>query len=171
MSLVEHARAELERSGQTTEDPAYAASVVAAIAAFVSYGHSGGSAEVALEQLETLLKHRTLTPLTSDPEEWEDRSEISRSPLWQNRRDPAAFSTDAGQTWHFVDDRQPKDQYVMILNGELATNDGRLIVASGEQEKAALVGTVVPLPHEQLTVTEWIGGPDVLDRMTGRRDA
>lgn len=103
--LVEHARTELERCGQTAEDPGYAASLVAAIAAFASYGHSGGSASVAIEQLHTLLQFRTLSPLTSDPDEWEDRTEISSSPLWQNRRDPAAFSTDGGQTWHFVDDR------------------------------------------------------------------
>lgn len=104
-TLVEHARTELELCGQTAEDPGYAASLIAAIAAFASYGHSGGSASVAIDQLHRLLRFRTLSPLTSDPDEWEDRTEISGSPLWQNRRDSAAFSTDAGQTWHFVDDR------------------------------------------------------------------
>jgi hypothetical protein len=106
MSLVEHAKRELELSGQTAEDPAYAASIVAAVAAFASYGHSGGSALVAIEQLYTLLRYRTLSPITTDPDEWIDRSEVSSSPLWQNRRDSAAMSTDAGQTWYFVDDRR-----------------------------------------------------------------
>lgn len=107
MSLVEHATRELELSGQTAEDPGYAATLIATIAAFASYdGHSGGSAEAAIEQLHTLLQYRTLSPLTSDPEEWEDRSEISGAPLWQNRRDSAAMSRDGGQTWYFVDDRQ-----------------------------------------------------------------
>lgn len=105
MSLVEHARRELELSGQTAEDPAYAASIVAAVAAFASYGHSGGSAMVGIEQLHDLLRRRTLSPITADPAEWVDHSEISGAPLWQNRRDPAAMSTDGGQTWHFVDDR------------------------------------------------------------------
>lgn len=104
-ALVEHASRELERCGQTAEDPGYAASLVAAVAAFASYGHSGGSASFAIEQLNTLLQFRTLAPLTTDPEEWCDRSEISSSPLWQNVRDPAAFSRDGGQTWYFVDDR------------------------------------------------------------------
>ena len=49
-SLVEHAKRELELCGQTAEDPAYAASIVAAVEAFASYGHSGGSASVAIEQ-------------------------------------------------------------------------------------------------------------------------
>jgi hypothetical protein len=105
MSLVEHAHRELELCGQTAEDPGYAASLVAAIAAFASYGHSGGSASVAIQQLNLLLQRRTLSPLTSNPDEWEDRSEISSSPLWQNRRDPAAFSRNGGAAWYYVDDR------------------------------------------------------------------
>lgn len=107
--LVEHAKRELELSGQHAEDPAYSQSIVAAVAAFASYGHSGGSAAVAIEQLHWLLQFRPLSPLTSDPDEWIDHGEISNSPLWQNKRDPAAFSTDGGQTWYFVDDRAVVD--------------------------------------------------------------
>jgi hypothetical protein len=40
---------------------------------------------------------------------WMDRSEMSSSPLWQNMRDSAAFSTDAGATWYFVDDRKQQN--------------------------------------------------------------
>lgn len=104
-NLVEHARRELELCGQYAEDPAYAQSIIAAVAAFASYGHSGGSAEIAIDQLHTLLQRRVLSPITSDPVEWVDHSEISGSPLWQNRRDSAAFSTDGGKTWYFIDGR------------------------------------------------------------------
>lgn len=102
MNLLEHARRELELSGQTDEDPAYAASILGAVEAFVSYGHSGGSAAVAVEQLGRLLRFQPLSPLTSDPADWEDRSEMSGTPLWQNVRDPAVFSTDGGKTWRDV---------------------------------------------------------------------
>lgn len=105
-SLVEHAKFELERCGQYDSDPAYAQSVIAAVAAFSSYGHSGGSAEVAIEQLHTLLQRRTLSPLTPQPEEWVSREKESGFPIWQNMRDPAAFSADGGLTWYFVDDRR-----------------------------------------------------------------
>lgn len=105
-NLVDHAKRELKWCGQIESDPGYSASLIAAIAAFASYGHSGGSAEVAIEQLHDLLRFRTLSPLTQDPDEWEDRTEMSGAPLWQNRRDPAAFSEDGGQTWRFVDDRK-----------------------------------------------------------------
>lgn len=102
MSLVEHARRELALSGQAAEDPGYAASIVASVAAFASYGHSGGSAEVAIEQITRLLKFETLSPLTDDPEDWIDRSEESGVPMWQSTRDPKAFSTDGGATYYLL---------------------------------------------------------------------
>lgn len=97
--LVAHARRELEISGQYAEDPAYSESIIAAVAAFSDYGHSGGSASVAREQLHHLLGWEPLSPLTSAPEEWIDRSEMSGKPFWQSRRDPKAFSEDGGKTW------------------------------------------------------------------------
>jgi hypothetical protein len=101
-NLVEHARRELALCGQTAEDPAYAASLVATVAAFSSYGHSGGSAAIAVEQLARLLRYEALAALTSDPAEWEDRTAISGVPMWQNRRDSRAISRDGGQTWTYV---------------------------------------------------------------------
>ncbi len=105
MSLVEHARRELDLCGQTAEDPEYAASIVKAVEAFASYGHSGGSAAVAVEQLSRLLRFQALSPLTADPAEWFDHGEMSGTPLWQSKRDPSAFSEDGGATYYLVDDR------------------------------------------------------------------
>lgn len=103
-NLVKHARRELALCGQTDEDPEYVESLVAAVAAFASYGHSGGSAAVAIEQLHTLLRFKTLSPITSDPEEWTDVSAESGVPMWQNKRDSACFSLDGGRTHYSLDD-------------------------------------------------------------------
>lgn len=100
--LVEHARRELELCGQTAEDPGYAASIVAAVAAFASYGHSGGSASIAIDQLTALLRFQHLSPLTDDPAEWLDRSAESGVPMWQNARNSAVFSEDGGRTYYDV---------------------------------------------------------------------
>lgn len=90
--LVQHARRELELCGQTVEG-------------FVSYpGHSGGSAFVAREMLHALLGHQALSPLTDDPTEWIDRSEMSGEPWWQNIRDSRAMSHDGGTTYWLIDD-------------------------------------------------------------------
>lgn len=104
MTLVEHARHELELCGQYAEDPEYSESIISAVEAFASYGHSGGSAMIAREQLHALLGFKALSPLTSDPAEWIDQSEASGTPMWQNRRDPAVFSKDGGVTWYSLDE-------------------------------------------------------------------
>lgn len=107
MSLVEHARRELELCGQAAESPEYADSLVRAVEAFASYGHSGGSAAVGTAQLMDLLRFRPLSPLTSDPSEWHkhDPAMTGGEDLWQNLRDPAAMSKDGGATWYYVDGR------------------------------------------------------------------
>lgn len=98
-NLVNHARRELTLCGQAAEDPEYADSIVKAVEAFASFGHSGGSMSVAVEQLNALLRFQHLSPLTDAPEEWEDRSAMSSAPLWQNCRNHAAFSEDGGKTY------------------------------------------------------------------------
>jgi hypothetical protein len=97
--LVEHARRELKLCGQYDEDPEYAESIIKAVEGFTSFGHSGGSASVAIDQLTRLLRHENLASLTDDPAEWTDRTAESGRPLWQNNRNSKAFSEDGGQTY------------------------------------------------------------------------
>jgi hypothetical protein len=124
MSLVEHARRELELCGQTASDPAYAQSIVCAVAALATYGHSGGSMGCAIMQLHDLLQYRPLSPLTNDPDEWVCHAE-SRPGVpgtWQNLRDSAAFSTDGGATYRYVDDRAATGRHMAVEHGP---KDGR----------------------------------------------
>lgn len=104
MGMVEHARRELALIG---EDPDVTEYLVGLVVAFAAYGHSGGSAAITIPRLCRLLRQEPLAPLTSDPGEWEDRSEMSGYPLWQNRRDGRAFSEDGGRTWRLVGDHIP----------------------------------------------------------------
>jgi len=78
--------------------------LVAAIAVFASYRHSGGSAGIAIHQLYDLLQFKTLSPLTNDPDEWFNTAEMSGHDLWQSTRDPACFSNDGGKTYYDVSD-------------------------------------------------------------------
>lgn len=105
-NLVDHARAELGRTGDLESDPAFSQSLIAAVAALTSYGHSGGSMMVAVERLGKILRHEALTPLTASPDEWTDQSGWSGHPLWQNTRDSRAMSFDQGTTYWLVDDPQ-----------------------------------------------------------------
>lgn len=107
--LVTHARREMDRVGLFDKDADYsgalANSVMEIVELFAKQNHSGASAAIAIQLLEKLLRFQTLSPLTSDPGEWGDRSEISGRPIWQNERDPSFFSHDGGKTWYNIDNR------------------------------------------------------------------
>lgn len=106
-NLVRHAEYEMRLAGLYDEDADYGGLITEAVMAlvreFASQGHSGGSAAITLAVLEKVLRFQPLTPLTSDPGEWDDVSEMVGHSLWQNRRDPSAFSEDGGQTWYHVE--------------------------------------------------------------------
>lgn len=98
-NLVSHARRELEKLGNDEE---FNASIIAAVKAFSSYGHSGGSASVAIPLLNNLLNYKNLSPLTDDPKEWNNVSDISGEELWQSSRCADAFSHDGGKTYYLL---------------------------------------------------------------------
>lgn len=110
-TLAEHARRELELAGLFDGDSDYGGmigpAVMEVIEVFASQGHSGASISIAGTIVHELLQRKTLTPLTYGPEEWEDRSEISGYPLWQNVRDSSVFSRDGGAT-HFKYGEEPE---------------------------------------------------------------
>lgn len=99
-NLVEHAKRELALAGN---DEAFNNSMIKAVEAFASYGHSGGSASVAIPMLNDLLQFKNLTPLTDDPDEW-IVVEMGDEPCWQNKRRSDAFSNDGGKTYYCLDD-------------------------------------------------------------------
>lgn len=105
-NLVSHARRELQRLGEDTDT---INGVVSVVQAFADCHHSGGSAPFALAYLEKLLRFEPLSPITDDPAEWIDRSEMSGSPWWQNLRQSRAMSHDGGKTYWLVEDNVPAD--------------------------------------------------------------
>lgn len=103
--LVVHARRELALIG---EDEWVTEGLCKVVTAFTAMGHSGFSAAHCAAHLDKLLRYQPLSPLTDDPAEWEDRTDISGSPLWQNIRDSRAMSKDGGKTYTIVDE-EPQD--------------------------------------------------------------
>lgn len=105
-NLVRHAKDELERARMFDKDADYygaiATSVMELMEVFAIQGHSGMSAMLTVAVFTKLARGETLTPVTSDPDEWMDVSEMSGRPMWQNRRNSAFFSTDGGTSWYDV---------------------------------------------------------------------
>lgn len=97
MSLVEHAKRELELLGETDEE--FKQAIIKAVGAFASYGHSGESALVGVHMLAALLSFKNLSPLTNDPKEW---MKVGEEGVWQSCRNAEAFSNNGGKTYYLL---------------------------------------------------------------------
>lgn len=113
-NLERHAEAEMRRAGLYDADsdygPGIPKTVMEMVRAHNSYGQSGGSHHMVMEIFNKVIEFKTLTPLTANPEEWTDVSEMSQGPMWQNNRNPAFFSNDGGKTWWHVETKN-KDAF------------------------------------------------------------
>jgi hypothetical protein len=109
-ALVIHARRELQLAGLYDKDGDYngalGPSILRVVEAFAAEQYSGASGAVAAITLYSLLRFQPITPLTYQPDEWNDVSGINGTPLWQNRRDSQVFSIDGGATWYHLDGRR-----------------------------------------------------------------
>lgn len=97
--LYQHAKRELELIGEKDLDQ----NLLEMIAVWEKAGHSGGTASWARNVLFKLLGFENLAPLTNNPDEWENVTELNGGVLlWQNKRNSAIFSRDSGKTWYDV---------------------------------------------------------------------
>jgi len=106
--LVEYAESELKLAGLFDKDSDYNGALGDAaleiVKVFSKQGHSGGSAAIVISLIDKLLNYEPLTPLTYEPDEWNDVSEMSGSPMWQNKRKSTTFSVDGGKTHYDLDE-------------------------------------------------------------------
>ena len=129
---VNWAREELKRIGMYDGDPLnekMADSILEMLKEFSSVGHSGGSAMWAIPVINELLQWHSLTPITSDPNEWTDVSEYGYNPgkkLYQNNRDCRMFSEDL-MTYYNVDDNDSDIRYE--LNNTNKINASKKVIA------------------------------------------
>lgn len=106
-NLEKHAERELRLAGLFDKDSDYggmlAEAVMRLVRAHAAEGHSGSSAEMVMQLFERVGRFKTLTGLTSDPEEWMVVGDQDGRPLLQSRRQPSCFSTDGGATYYDID--------------------------------------------------------------------
>lgn len=115
-ALVAHARSELLRAGlfgpESDYDGAIGGIVLGMVQAFASYGHSGGSAEMALEVFDRVVRFQPLGPITNNPEEWMLVTygvDEGDPPLYQSRRQSSLFSNDGGKTYYDINQNMNPD--------------------------------------------------------------
>lgn len=114
-NLVRHAEREMRLAGLYDDDADYGGmipeAVLNVVRTFAADGHSGGSAMIVMHILEKVLRFEPLTPITSDPEQWNAVADLDDGgEMWQSKRDPRLFSDDGALTWYSVDE-QPRRYY------------------------------------------------------------
>lgn len=124
MSLLQHAKKELELAGFYDKDSDYAGmlpeAILELIEVFANQGHSGGSASRVIDIFNRLARFKNLSPITGEDSEWVevDKNINGGKTLFQNNRcfsifkeskDGAAYYNDAfvwktpsGGTWSGV---------------------------------------------------------------------
>ena len=111
--LVEHAKKELELAGLFDKDSDYEGMVGKAVMdlmkCFSNQGHSGFSASMVMDIFGRLGKYKTLSPVTDDPDDWQDVSDFGggeKKKMWQCKRCPSLFSENGGKTYYDVNDKK-----------------------------------------------------------------
>lgn len=107
-NLSTHAERELRKAGLFDKDSDYEGmlgeAVLELVKVFSAQGHSGFSAHMTMQIFQRVAMFKTLTPLTSDPDEWIDIGDMpDGKTTWQNRRQGSCFSNDGGKTWYDID--------------------------------------------------------------------
>lgn len=109
-NLERHAESELRLAGLFDKGSDYDGMIgeqVMKLIRALDDGHSGGSMSITLAAFDRVVRFRTLTPITSNPDEWMQISPDmwpGGSPTaWQNKRQSSCFSNDGGKTYYDID--------------------------------------------------------------------
>lgn len=112
-NLIRHAEDEMMRAGLYDKDSDYGGmipeAVMKLVRALASEGHSGGSHALTMQIFNRVANYHTLSPLTNDPAEWMEVSDmcpVEQRPVFQSRRDPSFFSNDGGKTGYSINDEK-----------------------------------------------------------------
>lgn len=113
-NLVKHAVYEMRKAGLYDRDADYGGTIPEAVMALVEahakQGHSGGSHHLVLDIFNRLVNFKTLSPISSNPDEWFKHDyQNAGSDCWQNKRQSSVFSQDGGKTWYDLDDPEKKN--------------------------------------------------------------
>jgi len=94
-ALMDHANRELDRL-DIPEDVKVNIRLILSV--YEAYGYFGRTQYEVSEKIMSLLKFKNLSPLTDDPNEWEQIGDV----LWKNKRHGNAFSQNGGKTFYYV---------------------------------------------------------------------
>lgn len=122
MDLLEHARIEFRKAGYDIDKDMHTKNDYFDNCAKCAYdllelmekqGLSDASRNIVLSLFDKLAQHKTLSPLTNNPDEWINVSSLSQV-CWQSKRKPSCFTYNF-ITYHDVDADENYD--IRVENG------------------------------------------------------
>jgi hypothetical protein len=130
MSLVEHAKTELEIAGLFDKDGdfyegATGKSVMELIELFSKQGHSGMSAPIVADLFKRLANYEPLQPITGKDEEWVEVSKYTDTgkEWYQNKRCSALFKDGKDGKPYYIDAVVKRDQRGINWSGRAWLNE------------------------------------------------
>lgn len=122
MSLIEHAKMELQIAGAFDKDSDYQGAIGEAvmelIEVFSKQGHSGMSASYVAGLFHKLAKYEPLVPITGKDEEWSDVRDLGDGKSWyQNKRCSAIFKDGKDGRPYYIDAIIKRDQRGVTWTG------------------------------------------------------
>ncbi len=143
MSLIKHAKRELELAGLFDKDSDYGGmlgdAVVELMAVFSKQGHSGHSAGIVSNLFDKLSRYKNITPLNFKDEEWNETGEAS----YQNNRRSSVFKDGKDGLPYFI------DAYVKIAkfpDGHTSGWGGSLELENGDRVTRCYIKDVTKMP-------------------------
>jgi len=89
--------AEIKKAGLYEKDSDYGGDLGKALEELVNIfskqDHSGLSASITIKLFHRLVNHKPLTPITNDPDEWEEVRTKNGEKVYQSKRCPSLFTT------------------------------------------------------------------------------
>ena len=121
MSLIEHAKMELQIAGAFDKDSVYQGAIGEAvmelIEVFSKQGHSGMSAPYVAGLFHKLAKYEPLVPITGKDEEWGEVSFFEKKEIFQNKRCSALFKDGKDGRPYYIDAIIKRDQRGVTWTG------------------------------------------------------
>ena len=121
MSLLEHAKLELQIAGAFDKDSDYEGAIGEAvmelIEVFSKQGHSGMSAPYVAGLFHKLAKYEPLVPITGKDEEWAEVSFFEKKEIFQNKRCSALFKEGKDGRPYYIDAIIKRDQRGVTWTG------------------------------------------------------
>jgi hypothetical protein len=128
MSLIDHAKLELQIAGLFDEDSDYngaiGEAVMELIEVFAKQGHSGMSAPYVASIFDKLANSNPLLPITGKDEEWSDVRDFGDGKQWyQNKRCSALFKDGKDGEAYYIDAVIKRDQNGVTWTGKCWLNE------------------------------------------------